>query len=754
METVEIRVRGQVQGVGFRPFVWRLAQELGLSGHVLNDAGGVVIRVRGAAVEALVARLRGEAPVLARVDQVEVSRWLGALAEGFVILASEAGAVRTRVTPDAASCPDCLAEVAGTGRRAGYAFTNCTHCGPRFSIVTGLPYDRAQTTMAAFALCADCAEEYRDPADRRFHAQPIACPICGPKVWCVPEAGDWLAAAAARLRAGEILAIKGLGGFHIACDAGNPQAIARLRARKHRPAKPLAVMGDPAMIEAACHVSDPERALLRDPAAPIVVLTLRARATGVAARELAPGQGCLGWMLPYTPLHHLLVAATGRPLVMTSGNPSGEPQVIGNEEALAKLGGIVDGFVLHDRAIARRLDDSVERMTPQGPMVLRRARGRVPDVLDLPEGFREGPQVIAYGGQMKGAICLVREGQALLGHHLGDLDNALNIAAFEAADRDYRALFEHSPDLVAVDLHPEFRATRYGEARAQAEGVGLVRVQHHHAHLAACLAENGWARLAGPVAGIVLDGLGLGEDGHIWGGEILLGEYATCQRVAHLSQVPLPGGDRASRDPWRNLLAQLDHAGLGALADLLLSGQPLALLRQAMAKGLNAPSCSSAGRLFDAFAAALGFAGSQSFEGEAAMGLEALARKALQDGGVCDGYPFGAGEEIDTRPLWQAWAQDRARAVPPEIMALRFHRGLAQAFAQRASDLVRAGRAQAVALSGGCLQNTVLQDELVAALAGVPVLLHHKVPANDGGLALGQAVIGMARAMGESQAAR
>ncbi|WP_339113318.1 carbamoyltransferase HypF [Thioclava sp. GXIMD2076] len=740
MESVEIRVRGQVQGVGFRPFVWRLAHDLGFAGHVLNDAQGVVIRARGARLAEFVEALRAQAPVLARVDAVEVAPFAGELGEGFEIVASEAGAVRTRVTPDAATCPDCLAETLGTGRRGGYGFTNCTHCGPRFSIVTGLPYDRAQTTMAEFPLCADCRGEYLDPSDRRFHAQPVACPICGPRIWTVPESADWLKEAAARLRGGDILAIKGLGGFHLACDAGNAAAIARLRARKNRPTKPLAVMGDLAMIGAACHLDALERARLAAPAAPIIVLALRDEPVEVCAGALAPGQDSLGWMLPYTPLHHLLIRAVARPLVMTSGNGSGQPQVISNEAALAELAEIADGFVLHDRAIARRLDDSVERITPQGPMVLRHARGRVPDVLDLPAGFGQGPQVVAYGGQMKGAICLTRDGQALLGHHLGDLDNVANIEAFEAADRDYRALFDHVPEVVAVDLHPGFRATLYGERAAGTRP--LIRVQHHHAHLAACLGENGWGLEDGPVAGIILDGLGLGEDGTIWGGELLLGDYRHVARVAHLTPVPMPGGDRASRDPWRNLLAQLDHAGLQAQADRLLAGQPVGLLRQAMAKGMNAPLTSSAGRLFDAFAAAAGFVGSQSYEGEAAMGLESLARKAGDTGA---GYPFGEGAQIDPAPMWRAWADDPG---PVEAKARRFHRGLARAFAGRARDLVVQGAARAVVLSGGVLQNVVLQEELMTALGDVPVLLHHKVPANDGGLALGQALVAMARVMG------
>ncbi|MBC7179120.1 MAG: carbamoyltransferase HypF, partial [Roseovarius sp.] len=482
-------------------------------------------------------------------------------------------------------------------------------------------------TMAAFLMCAACRAEYENPGDRRFHAQPVACPDCGPRVWLEPGGGDAIAGAVAVLRAGGIVAVKGLGGFHLACDAGNADAVALLRARKRRPAKPFALMGTLAMIRAACAVSEAEAALLHDPAAPIVLLRKRAE---VLPEEVAPGQAVLGWMLPYTPLHHLLIAEFGGPLVMTSGNLSGEPQVIGNAEAREKLGAFADAFLMHDREIARRLDDSVERAHP--PMVLRRARGRVPGTLPLPEGFENAPQVVAYGGQMKAAMCLLKNGQALLGHHLGELDEALTWEAFLAADADYAALFDHAPALVACDLHPGYRATHHAHGR----GLPVVEVQHHHAHMAACMAENGWPLSGGPVAGIVLDGVGLGPDGTIWGGEVLLGDYRGFERRGWLRPVAMPGGDRASREPWRNALAQLDAAGMGHLADEMFGAQPLALLRQAVRVGVNAPLTSSAGRLFDAFAAVLGFAGAQSFEGEAAMALE--ARAVLGDVGA---YPLG-----------------------------------------------------------------------------------------------------------------
>ncbi|MBN8185400.1 carbamoyltransferase HypF [Salipiger thiooxidans] len=737
-----IRVRGQVQGVGFRPFVWALARRFGVSGEVSNDAEGVLVLAAGGDLDGFEAALSAEAPVLARVDAVE-SVAAEVVAEGFRIVASGGPGAETRVTPDAATCGDCVAEIFESGRRAGYAFTNCTNCGPRYTILTGLPYDRAQTTMAGFVLCDACRRDYEDPADRRFHAQPVACPECGPRLWFergggeVP--GDAVALAAEALARGEVLAVKGLGGFHLACDATDAEAVAALRARKRRPAKPFALMAPLALVVRHAEVSEAERALLQDPAAPIVLL---AKAGEALPEGLAPGQGGLGWMLPYTPLHHLLCAALGRPLVMTSGNLSGEPQVIGNAEARDKLAAFADGFLMHDRDIARRLDDSVERVTPQGPMVLRRARGRVPGTLPLPEGFPDR-QVVAYGGQMKAAICLVKNGQALLGHHLGELDEALTWEAFLQADRDYAALFAHRPELVACDLHEGFRTTQH----ARALGLPVTEVQHHHAHLAACLGEALWPRDGGAVAGIVLDGLGLGADGTIWGGEVLLGDYASFERHAWLTPAPLIGGDRAQAEPWRNALVRLDAAGLGALADGLFPDAPRDMARQAVRAGVNAPLSSSAGRLFDAVAAMLGLCPMrQSYEGEAAMRLEALAETEPGHPGYGFGVVQGAdGLQLDPAEMIAALAADLAAGLPAGRIAWRFHAGLARAFAAVARGLVEGGEARAVALTGGCFQNALLLDLTVAALGDVPVLLHRRTPANDGGLALGQALVALAQ---------
>ena len=739
-----IRVRGQVQGVGFRPFVWQLATRMGLSGDVLNDGEGVLIRVTGAELDAFEAALRSEAPPLARIDAVEsVPHRLATARQGFVITASRGGGAQTGVVPDAATCPECLAEILDpTQRRFGYAFTNCTRCGPRFSILRGLPYDRAQTSMAAFAMCSDCAAEYANPADRRFHAQPIACPACGPRLWLEVEGiempGTAVAQAAARLQAGEILAIKGLGGFHLACDAYDAAAVARLRTRKHRPTKPFALMGTATMVAAHATVSSDEAAALAASSAPIIVLPSR---PSPLAQGIAPNLATHGWMLPYTPLHHLLLAAFGRPLVMTSGNLSGEPQAIQNREAVEKLGHIADAFLMHDRQIERRLDDSVERITPQGRIAFRRARGLAPSTLPLPQGFEDAPEVVAYGGQMKAAICLLKGGQALLSHHLGDLDDALTWAEFQRADADYAALFDHRPTLAACDLNSGHRASGFAAGR----GLPLVEVQHHHAHLAACLADNLWPLDAGPVAGIVLDGLGLGSDGTFWGGEVLLGDYRSFSRMASLAPAPLIGCDKAAVDPWRNLLARLDQAGLGGLMGSLFPDPPLGLLRQAAKAGINAPMSSSMGRLFDAFAAAVGVApGRQSHEGEAAMRLEALAAEVT---GEVAPYPLTPGPLIDPSPLFRAWADDRLAKVPPARMAARFHAGVAKAFADSARQLVESGAAKAVALSGGCYQNACLLALTVRALDGVPVMIHRATPPNDGSLALGQALVAAARSL-------
>ncbi len=760
----QIRVRGLVQGVGFRPHVWHLAQQAGLSGEVLNDAEGVLIRLAATReeAEAFAAALRERAPPLARIDAAEIAPCARPEGAGFRIAASGAGAPRAAVTPDAATCPDCLAEISDpASRRFGYAFTNCTNCGPRLSITRAVPYDRANTSMAAFAMCPACRSEYENPADRRFHAQPNACPDCGPRLWLrdaggAAMPGEALEEAARLIRAGRIVAIKGLGGWQLAADATNEAAVTRLRALKHRPHKPLALMAAGLDdIRRHCHVSAAEAKALESPAAPIVLLGRRGGGA-VLPEALAPGLDRLGFMLAATPLHHLLMARLEGPIVLTSGNASGDPQITDDEEARALLGGVADAFLGHDRAVVHRVDDSVVQMSALGPQVLRHGRGLAPAPLILHRGFGDLPPVLAMGGDIKNAFCLMAEGRAVLSPHIGDLATARARRDLARRLAFMRELFAARPERIAVDAHPGYFASRIGRETAAAEGLDLVEVQHHHAHVAATMAAAGLPPDAPPVLGIVLDGLGWGADGTIWGGEFLRADFSGFTRPAHFAPVPMPGGDAASREPWRNLLAHLQHAfGAEEAARLiagpaagpglaLLSGKPWKPAMQMIARGLNAPPASSAGRLFDAVAAALGLCfDRQSHEGQAAMRLQALAERA--PGGV-GGYPVGLGEVLDWAPMWMALLDDLRRDRPAETIAARFHDGLASALARKAAHLAGQEGLSQVVLSGGVLQNARLLQRLTAELKRreLEVLYAPDVPVNDGGLASGQAAIGCA----------
>jgi hydrogenase maturation protein HypF len=769
---VEIRVRGRVQGVGFRPTVWRLASELGLDGEVLNDGAGVLIRLRGEAsgIDALLGRLQRRPPPLARIDRIERRAFAGILPAGFRIAASEAGPPHTEIAPDAALCAACAAEILTPGaRRYGYAFANCTHCGPRLSILRAMPYDRTRTTMAAFAPCPDCAAEYRDSADCRFHAEPIACPACGPRLALLrladgmPLAGDAIEGAARLLVAGEIVALKGLGGYQLACDATNGEAVARLRSRKRRDAKPFALMArDLATIRRYCAVSAEEERALGGAAAPIVLL--RAAGPERLPQALAPGLDRLGFMLPTTPLHLLLLRALARPAVMTSGNLSDEPQVTEDGEVGARLAGIAGYALAHDREIANRVDDSVVRVVAGRPRLVRRARGYAPAPLPLPPGFAEAPAILAMGGEVKVTFCLVKDGQAILSQHLGDLEHPAAFADYRRNLALYRALFDHAPAALAADLHPEYLSAKLARERARDEALPLVAVQHHHAHIAACLAENGRPLAAPPVLGIALDGLGWGDDGTIWGGEFLAADYRGYRRLACLAPVAMPGGAQAVREPWRNLYAQLSRAigwpqAMRQFARLALAEQlaakPLATLDRMIASHINSPPASSCGRLFDAVAAALGIAFErQAYEGEAAMRLEALVdRDALA--AEC-GYPFDLlpPGSIDAKSIWRPLLRDLAESVAPGVVAARFHKGLAEAIATLAGRLARRHGLDTVALSGGCFQNSVLFGAVARLLEaqGLVVLSHAAIPANDGGLAVGQAAVAAARLIGGTSA--
>jgi hydrogenase maturation protein HypF len=767
-QALEFRVRGRVQGVGFRPTVWRMARELGLAGEVLNDGEGVLVRVSGdpSRVAALLRRIERDPPPLAHIDSIERLRYSGQLPQEFRIAESIGGPARTQVAPDAALCGACAAELRDPNeRRYRYPFTNCTHCGPRLSIVTAIPYDRATTTMAPFELCAACEAEYRNPIDRRFHAEAVACPSCGPTASLValgqaeaPRDGgaDAVEIAARLIAQGEIIAVKGLGGYHLACDATNIAAVSRLRRLKRRDAKPFALMArDLDVTRRYCAIDAVEERALTSVKAPIVLL--RAIGPERLPEAVAPGLDTLGFMLPMTPLHLLLVDQFEQPLVMTSGNISDEPAVVEDAEACRQLAEIASFALMHNRAIANRVDDSVVRVMSGRPRVLRRARGYAPAPLRLPNGFENAPDLLAMGGELKATFCLVKDGQAILSQHQGDLENAATLDDYKKNRALFRSLFDHAPSAIVVDRHPEYLSSKLGRAEADTRALPLIDVQHHHAHVAACLAENGRPLHAPPALGIVLDGLGFGDDGAIWGGEFLLADYLGCERLARLKPVAMPGGAQAVREPWRNLYAHLKAAGefdstRCASSDWgALDGKPLATIDRMIAQGLNSPLASSCGRLFDAVAAAIGVcADRQAYEGEAGARLEALAAAAPNES---RGYALRISEsaliDIDAAPMWRAILDDLRQGVSTQIIARRFHLGLAQAITEVAVRLAAARRFETVALSGGCFQNRLLFERVYDGLceAGFTVLTHADAPANDGGLSLGQAAIGAAHLM-------
>ena len=753
----QITVRGRVQGVGFRPFVWRLATDAGLRGHVLNDGSGVKIAVWGttAALDAFQQTLTRSPPPLAKIKEVAAKPLnIPAPQAGFYIAESDSGDIRTEITPDGATCADCLAEILDPGdRRYRYAFTNCTHCGPRLSIVTGIPYDRAQTSMHAFNMCAACAHEYQDPSNRRFHAQPNACPVCGPKAWLRDAQGtitcaDPLTETAKRIRQGQIIAIKGIGGYHLACDATNAPAVQRLRDRKRRVAKPFALMAsDLSQISRYCQLSDAESDLLTSPVAPIVLLKVRPDAP---LPGIAPGLDRIGVMLPHSPLHHLLLKDVDGPLIMTSGNRSENPQVTDNDTARRALAGIADAWLMHDRDIVNRLDDSLMQLDDRGPIVLRRGRGLAPASIPLPDGFADASPTLAMGAELKSTFCLLRNGQAIPSQHIGDLTSAQTYADFRDKIGLFQDLYDIAPEVIAVDMHPDYLSTQWGQQLATETGARVVKVQHHHAHMASCLAEHEVDLSDARSVGIILDGTGFGTNGTIWGGEILLGDYCEFVRVAHFQPVALPGGERAVCEPWRNLVAHL-MAAFGDDWEERIAGTPLSeklaqkpssLISQMIRQELNAPLASSAGRLFDAVAAALGIVFDQQlYEGQAAMELEAK----IGDPAVCEGYPAAISDEgvITWAPLWSALLADIQAGVVHATIAARFHNGLTDMLADIAARTASDAQTKRIVLSGGVTQNRFLQQYLAAKLhaRGFSVLAHQTLPANDGGISLGQACI-------------
>jgi hydrogenase maturation protein HypF len=760
-QAARLQVRGVVQGVGFRPFVYRLARECALKGWVRNTSWGVEIEVVGD--EALLARfesaLARQAPPLARIEAVASERIAATRAYSrFEILDSQAqvGAYQL-ISPDIATCSDCLGEVMDArDRRYRYPFTNCTNCGPRFTIIESIPYDRPRTTMRSFVMCPECQREYDDPLDRRFHAQPNACPVCGPHLTLLDAEGRVLAEADEALREaeawlceGRIVALKGLGGFQLACDATNAEAVVRLRARKRRPHKPFALMmPDLEAAERYARISDRERELLTSPAAPIVLLERCAGAELPAV--VAPYSDILGLMLPYTPLHYLLMADLGIPLVMTSGNLSEEPIACDNDEALRRLGGIADVFLVHNRDIHARYDDSVWFVAHGAAQPVRRARGYAPFPIRLP--FRTRP-TLACGSELKNTVCLARDEYAFLSQHIGDMENLETETFWQEAFAHYRRLFDIAPEVIATDMHPDYATTRLGHGLHGEH----VAVQHHHAHLAACLADNG---VLEPAIGVILDGTGYGLDGRIWGGEFLVGDGGGFQRVAHLQYLPLPGGDAAIQRPerlaWAYLRALLP--GRETEIDLGLLQIEQDTLDKMIASGLSTPMTSSAGRLFDAVSALLGICRRTSYEAQAAMELEAAARHSALDeppypfvlapAGAAQAWgraPVDVGESFELRlaSLLEGILADLRHGRAIGEIAWRFHRTVAAMVVTTCLRIAEATGLANVALSGGCFQNRLLLELTVPRLraTGFAVLTHRQAPCNDGGVALGQAVV-------------
>lgn len=745
-----LRVVGVVQGVGFRPHVHALATRLGLTGSVQNRTGDVWIEIEGdlAALDRFTAELERSPPPLARIHGLERTRVPTRDEPGFAIQPSTYDTNHPgEIPPDIATCDACLRELVDpTNRRHAHPFINCTDCGPRFTIIDELPYDRERTTMAAFAMCERCRAEYEDKADRRFHAQPVACPNCGPKLHLRDhqgnDLGDPIPELASRLARGQIALIKGIGGYHLACDATNDAAVQRLRTRKHRDEKPFAVMvRDLAAAESLAQLDALARTLLTSPARPIVLVPRR----DSLAPSVAPDTPLLGLLLPYTPVHHQLLARTG-PLVMTSGNLSDEPIVHLDSEAIIKLAAIADVFLVHDRPISVACEDSVIRVAPDGPIFMRRARGFAPLSEPLPLPLKI--PTLAVGGQLKSVFALGRGATAILGPHLGDLDDAAVHAAFLTRLDRFERLLRLRPECIVHDMHPDYAPTVYARERSAHENIPALAVQHHHAHMAACMAEHG---LRDPCIGVTFDGLGYGSDGALWGGEFLVGDLASVRRAAHLSVVGMPGGAAALREPWRMAVAWLIAAGVDLRATPLARRHPenaVKFLEQLIHRDINSPRTSSIGRLFDAVAALVGACDRATFEGQAAMRLEALALRAAPE----FGYPVDLVQrsailELDPRPLIRAVVRDVQAGASAPTIARRFHTALVDAVVATCDALRATTGLTRVVLSGGVFNNAVLASETTRALtrAGFTAHRHHRLPPGDGGLALGQLAVAAAQ---------
>lgn len=748
-------MRGVVQGVGFRPFVYRLAHRYNLGGWVRNTSGNVVIEVEGqqADIDRFLASLKSEAPPVAHIRDIATEPIAVKGDTGFSILESQARAGEYQpISGDIATCPECLKEIFDPGnRRYLYPFTNCTNCGPRFTIIQDIPYDRPLTTMRHFVMCPDCRAEYDDPLNRRFHAQPNACPKCGPGLQLADEEGnviacdDILKKAAGLLKEGKIIAVKGMGGFQLACDATDGDVVARLRQRKRRPGKPFALMmASVKEIKKHCRVSAAEEDLLLSVQSPIVLLRWRQDVSNIAG-GVAEGNKYLGVMLPSTPLHHILLRYAAIPLVMTSGNISEEPICKDNDEAIRRLNGIADYFVLHNRDIYSRYDDGVYLVERNEALALRRARGHAPSPITLPF---QSKQILACGPEEKNTFCLTRDKYAFLSQHIGDMDNEETLEHYEDTIGLYQRLFRVQPEVIAHDMHPEYRATKYALKTAAEKGLPTVAVQHHHAHIVSCMAENG---ILEPVIGVAFDGTGYGSDGHIWGGEFMVCDARGFERLAHLEYIPMPGGDTAIRKPYRMALGYLltllgEETPLASLPFISrIPAEETAIIKKQMEQGLNAPLTSSAGRLFDAVSAIAGIRGEIEYDAQAAIELEMLAPG---DASRLDGYPFTIEAEsgmllVRLKELIAAIVGDIVSGVPAATVSGRFHRTVADIIIKTCRTISEKTGIKSVALSGGVFQNRLLLNLVIDGLEkdGFKVFSHRIVPTNDGCIALGQAVI-------------
>jgi hydrogenase maturation protein HypF len=749
-ERLFIKVMGAVQGVGFRPFVFGLASELRLKGFVSNSSDGVTIDIEGEGAAAFLKRLRPEAPPLSSIRDVEVSPLPVKGYTEFTIMESTDGGAFTLISPDVSVCDECLRELEDAGdRRHRYPFINCTNCGPRYTITRKVPYDRPNTTMSVFPMCDECLGEYGDPASRRFHAEPNACPACGPRLALLRDgvavdSADPLAEAVSALRQGEIVAIKGLGGFHLACDATRAPAVRLLRERKRRNRKPFALMApDMATVKRHCLVSEYEEALLLSNKRPIVLL--KKRQPGTLPGDIAPGSTRLGFMLPYTPLHHLILKDAGSPLVMTSGNLSEEPIQVDNGEAVRALGDIASVFLVHDRDIFMRVDDSVVKLSDENiPHVVRRARGYAPEPIMLHE---DGPDVLAAGGDIKNAFTLLKEGYAVVSQHLGDMENYETHRFFEETYRNLAAVYRAEPVAVAYDLHPGYFSTRWARAFAKEMGLKELAVQHHHAHTASVMAGQG---LRGKVIGVSLDGTGYGTDGTLWGGEFLVADATAFRRAGHFGYVGLPGGEKAVREPWRTAVSYLLSA-LGTEAgsslerlgfhDRLGEGRVHEVLTIAPLREVS-PLSSGAGRLFDCVSSLLGLCDVNTFEGEAAMALEAHAAADVEEDYPVD-IKFKDPFEVDFSYTLICIMNDFLAGTPTEVISARFHNSVVEAVGRAVVKLSSTTGITNVVLSGGVFQNDYLMTRIRERLreAGLTAHTNRLVPVNDGGISLGQAFV-------------